>query len=455
MKNIILMLRCATLLVVMLPAFQAEAQKSNVIDEVVAVVGSKIVLMSDIEKQYLQFITQGAEKGSESRCVVFDQLILQKLMINQAELDSVTVTDAQVDGELDKRMRYYIRQIGSAEKLEEYFHTSIVELKSELRDLIRDQLVVQVMQGRITKDITATPNDVREYFESIPSDSIPYMDAEMEVANIVRKPSVNAEEKKRIKDQLEEYRSKILAGEDFAVYAALYSSDQSSAKKGGELGFFDRGQMVPEFESAAFNLKANEVSQVVETKFGYHLLQLIERRGDQINVRHILLQPKVSESDLVRAYNFLDSLREKIESGSISFEMAAEKFSDDEDTRNNGGLLINPESGTTRLSPDKMDRLLFFEVDTMGLNKVSSPLRMTTAEGKSAYRLVMVKSRSKPHRANLKDDYQKIQEVTLQEKQNKTMSDWVAKRKKSTFIHINAGYENCEALKHWNSTGSN
>lgn len=423
--------------------------QSQVIDQVVAVVGSKIILHSDIEKQYNQYIAQGGDKNENARCMIFDQLVLQKLLINQAELDSVTVTEAQVDGELDKRMRFYVKQIGSEEKLEEYFHTTIIQLKSELRDLIREQLTVQTMQGKITHDVVATPNDVREYFESIPKDSVPYIDADLEVAQIIRKPPISEGEKKRVKEQIEEYRKTIQGGQDFAVLATLYSGDAVSAKHGGELGFFERGQMVPEFEAAAFNLKPGEVSPVVETKFGFHILQLIERRGDQINVRHLLLQPKVSENDLIKAVNFLDSLKRKIEDGSISFEAAAEKYSDDEDTRNNGGLMINPETATTHLSPDKMDRYLFFHVDTMQLNKISSPLLMTTAEGKNAYRIVMVKSRSTPHKANLKDDYQKVQEVALQEKQSRAMNDWVKKRKKVTFIHINPEYNSCESLKHW------
>jgi peptidyl-prolyl cis-trans isomerase SurA len=230
--------------------------QEQVIDQVVAVVGGKIILKSDIEKQYYQFIAQGGERSPDGKCLVFDQLLLQKLLINQADLDSVTVTEAQVEGELDKRMRFYIKQIGSEQKLEEYFHTTIIQLKEELHDLIREQLVVQIMQGKITKEATATPNDVREYFESIPRDSVPYMDAELEIAQIVRKPPLDEQEKRRVKAQIEDYRQKIIAGADFAVQAALYSEDPVSAKKGGELGFFERGQMVPEFEAAAFGITA-------------------------------------------------------------------------------------------------------------------------------------------------------------------------------------------------------
>ena len=427
----------------------SRAQTGQVVDQVMAVVGNNIILRSDIEKQYYQAIAQGEHRSEELRCYIFDQLLLQKLMINQAALDSLIVTDAQVDAELDKRMRYYVRQIGSEQKLEEYFHTTIVQLKAELRDVIKEQLVVQQMQGKITKDITSTPNDVREYFNSIPSDSIPYIDAEMEVAQIVRKPPVSAEEKKAVRARLEDYRKAIMEGGDFSVYAALYSDDKSTAKKGGELDFFERGMMVPEFEAIAFNLKPGEVSQIVETKFGFHILQLIERRGDQINVRHILLQPKISDEDLRRSVMFLDSIRTKILFGTMTFEEAAEKYSDDEETRYNGGLLLNPENGTTHLSPDKMDRLLFFQVDTMTVGTISQPLLMSTQEGKAAYRLVLLKNKTKPHVANLQDDYQKIQEVALSEKQNKAMSDWIEKKSRNTYIQINDTMNNCPVLKHW------
>jgi peptidyl-prolyl cis-trans isomerase SurA len=422
----------------------------QVVDQVMAVVGNKIILKSDIEKQYIQYLAQSGGDGEISKCAIFDQILLQRLLLNQAEIDSVTVSENQVEGELDRRMRFYIHQIGSEEKLEQYFHTTIRELKAEFRDVIKDQLTVQMMQSKITKEIAASPNDVRTFFESIPPDSVPYIDAELEVAQIVRTPPVSFEQKQAIRAQLEEYRKKIIAGEgDLAVYAALYSQDQTTAKKGGELGFFERGTMVPEFEAAAYNLKPGEVSPVIETKYGFHILQLIERRGEQINVRHLLLQPEVTEEGIMQCVNFLDSLKNAINSGSISFETAAEKFSDDADTKYNGGLMINPETNTSRLSPDKMDRVLFFQVDSMELNKVSAPLQMVTSEGKHAFRIVMVKSRSKPHRANLKDDYQKIQEVALSEKQNKVLQEWIKRKQKTTYVHIVDDFNDCELLKQW------
>ena len=422
----------------------------TVVDQVMAVVGSKIVLKSDIEKQFVQLIAQGAPNTAELKCNIFDQLIMQKLMLNQADLDSVTVPDAQVDGELDRRMRYYIRQIGSEEKLEEYFHTTIRELKAEFRDAIKDQMLMQTMQSKITKDITVSPREVKAYFEGIPSDSLPYIDAEIEIAHIVKRPPISDAQKQEIRSTLEEYRRKILSGEgDFAVYAALYSQDNTTAKKGGELGLFERGTMVPEFEAAAFSLKPGDVSPVIETKYGFHLIQLIERRGDQINVRHILMKPAVKDEDLEKCYTQLDSIRAAIITGSITFEDAAQKFSDDEDTKNNGGLMINPETNTTKLSPDKIDRMLFFQVDSMKLNTISQPLTTTMSDGKGAFHIVMVKSKTQPHKANLVDDYQRIQEVALSEKQNKTLSEWVDKHLKNTYVNIIGDDGKCALLNHW------
>jgi peptidyl-prolyl cis-trans isomerase SurA len=428
-----------------------------VIDQVMGVVGNKIVLKSDIEKQYMQYLAQsGGNEDEDMKCQIFDQLIMQKLMLNQADIDSVTVTDTQVEGELDRRMRFYIHQIGSEEKLEEYFHTTIRELKVEFRDVIREQLIVQTMQSKISKDVTVSPNEVREYFNSVPADSVPYMDAEMEIAQIVKIPQVSYEEKQKVKKQLEEYRERILKGEaDFAVYAALYSMDPGSAKKGGDLGFFERGQMVPEFEMAAFNLKLNDISPVIETKFGFHILQLIARRGEQINVRHILLRPQYSEEEIDRCATFLDSLALEINRGAITFDSAAQKFSDDEATKFNGGLMINPETNNTHFAPDKIDRALFFAVDTLPIGHVSNAMMMSSDEGKQGFRIVTVKSRTKPHQANLKDDYQKIQEVALSEKQNKVLSDWIKHKQRTTYIQLNQEYSNCDILKHWSRAESN
>lgn len=426
------------------------AQQKQVIDQVAAVVGGYILLQSDIEKQYNQTLAQGVDATSVSKCDLFDQLVIQKLLLNQASIDSITVTETQVEGELDKRMRYFVSQIGSEEKLEDYFHTTIPQLKSELRGVIKDQLTVQNMQQHITKDITITPQEVRKYFNSIPADSLPYIDTEIEIAQIVKKPAVSNEAIKAVRDRLNEFRDKIKAGDDFAVFATLYSEDQGSAKSGGELGFFGKGQMVPEFEAAAYNLKPGEISPIIQTKFGYHIMQLIERRGEQLNARHILLSPKINEADLLKASNQLDSIHKAIQSGSITFEEAAATLSDDEETKNNGGLIINAETGNNRLAPDKIDRLLFFTVDTMTVGNISAPIIFQTEENKTAFRIVKLKSRTTPHRANLKDDYQKIQDAAKIDKENKTVNDWVERKAKSTFIQINKTVYDCPEMAHWN-----
>jgi len=419
------------------------------IDEVVAVVGSKIVKKSDIEKQYFQYVSQGNTETEGIRCAILENLLLQKLLLQQAATDSVEVSDAQVEAELDKRIRYFVKQIGSEQLLEEYYKEPIAQIKEDFRKQVRDQMLVQTMQSKVTKDISATPSEVREYFNRFPVDSLPYVSAELEVAHIVKKPPVSEAQKQEIKDKIEGYKKRILDGEDFAVLAALYSDDRTTAKKGGELGFFERGEMVPEFEAAGFKLKPGEISPIIETKYGFHIIQLIERRGNQINVRHILLQPKISQEETDKAIHTLDSIAKLIRSGSMTFDEAAEKFSDDEETRYNSGTLVNPATGNTRFQPDQLDKILFFQVDTMSVGNVSNPLPMQTPDGKTYYRLVLVRSRTLPHKANLKEDYQRIQEVVLQDKQAKMMEEYVRKKARTTYVHIDKEYTSCPNVNVW------
>ena len=447
---------CTIALLLLANAFvQPAFSQPTVIDEVVAVVGNHIIKKSDVEKQYLQYVSQGNTETGGLRCAIIENLLLQKLLVQQAAIDSVEASDAQVEAELDKRIRYFVRQIGSEQLLEEYYKEPIAKIKEDFRKMVKEQLLVQMMQSRITKEITATPSDVRNFFNNISPDSLPYMNAELEVAQIVLKPHVSETQKLDIKERLEAYRKKIMDGEDFSVYAALYSADRTTAKKGGELGFFERGEMVPEFEAAAFKLKPGEVSGVIETKYGFHILQLIARRGNQINVKHILLQPEVDPQESTKAVARLDSIAKLIRSGSMTFETAAEKFSEDEDTRYNGGTMINPNTGTTLFQPDQLDKILFFQIDTLPVGRVSDPLPMQSVDGKTAYRIVMVRKRTEPHKANLKDDYQKIQEIVLQEKQASAMEDWVKKTIKTSYARVNEEYWTCPNLDIWISTKSN
>jgi peptidyl-prolyl cis-trans isomerase SurA len=421
------------------------------IDKIVAIVGDKAILLSEVESQVLQMEQQATYKDSNLRCNVLEDIIIQKLLLNQAEKDSVVVSDAQVDGELSKKIRYFVGQIGSVEKLEAYLGKSIVQIKDDFRDRIRDQLVVQQMQGKIAGDVKVSPAEVRAYFESIPADSIPFIESEIQVAQILKKPPVNQAERERVRKELQDIRQKIIDGRSFASMAAFYSEDVVSAAKGGELGYVGRGDLVPEFEAAAFALKGKDISEVIETMYGFHIIQLVERRGETINVRHILMSPKASANDLEFARIKLDSISEVIRLGRMSFEDAALKFSDDSDTKNNGGLLINPGSGSTWFEVSQMDQSLFFVVDKMKIGELSDPVPVRIGEKKESYRIVSLKARTEPHRANLKQDYQRILLAAENEKKEKLVKDWIERKRQSFFIKIDPEFSDCPFKNSWNS----
>ncbi|HNR20895.1 MAG: peptidylprolyl isomerase [Bacteroidetes bacterium] len=422
---------------------------SNVIDQVAAVVGNKIITHSDVEAEYLQFVSGGNYGGNDVRCKIFEQLLMSKLLVYQANIDSIEVTDDQVEGEIDKRISYFIEQFGSEEKMEEYYKKSLVEIKEEFKPVIKEQMQAQMMQSKIVKNATASPSDVKTYYNGIPKDSLPYINAEIEYAEIVLDIRVSNEEKQSIKTSLNEFKERVKKGEEFSTLAILYSKDPGSAKQGGELGFLPRGQLVPEFEAAAFKLKPGEMSDVVETKFGYHLIQMIERRGEQINVRHILLKPAVSSADLLAEKNRADSIADAIRTNKISFADAALKYSADESTKSNGGNVVNRESGNTRFETSQVDATVFFHLDKLKKGEVSEAVLTTTREGKQVYKIYLLKNRTQPHVANLTDDYQRLQTAALNNKQQKLLEDWVKRKKKSTFIQIADDYKFCDITKNW------
>jgi peptidyl-prolyl cis-trans isomerase SurA len=440
------------LMLLMIPGMPVMAQPGNekVIDQVAAVVGSNIILLSDIENQYQQLIQQTTLRGDELRCKILDQFLLNKLLLHQAGVDSVDATDDQVEQKINQNLSYFIGQIGSVEKLEAYYGKTVTELKEEFRPKIREQLVIQQMQGKVTGGITASPADVKRFFESIPPDSLPLINAEVEYAQILRKVPVSAEEKKIAREKLEEIRDRIQKGEEFSTLAILYSQDTESAKQGGELGFVNRGDLVPEFESAAFRLKnTTELSPIIETQFGFHLIQLIERRGERINCRHILIHAKVSAEDRLKTQLEMDSLSKDLRAGKITFADAAEKFSDDKDSKMNAGNVVNPATGASRFESDQVDPNVLFMLDKMEVSDISNPVLTTTREGDSAYRIIQLKARTLPHRLNLKDDYQRLQELALQDKQNTALESWRNKKKKLTYIRLSDDYRNCPDLKDW------
>ena len=421
--------------------------QDKVIDKVIGVVGSNIVLKSDLEAQYTQLLSQSKDASSNenaSRCVVLEQLLFQKLLLNQSKLDSLKVSDTQIESEMDRRLRFFISQIGSEEKLEEYYGKSIAQIKDEFREMIKNQLLTQQMQSKITSDVAITPSEVRSYLKSLPEDSVPIINSELEIGQIVIEPKISEDAKAEAREKIENLRQRVLKGEKFGGLAVLYSEDPGSAKKSGELGFVTRGTFVPEFESVAYKIKENETSEVFESPFGFHFMQLIERRGEQINVRHILISPKITSEDLLIARDSLVLIYNKLSiTDSMSFNNAALRYSDDKETKYNGGLLINPITGTTKFETDQVDPSIFFIVDKLKIGEFSNPVLMQTQNGKQAYRLLYLKSRSEPHKSNLKDDYQRIQNLALDLKKKNLVSTWIKKKLSNTYFKIDPEYSNC------------
>jgi peptidyl-prolyl cis-trans isomerase SurA len=432
---------------------EAQPEQNKVIDGVIAVVADEIILRSDLENKMTQYRQSGNPVNENTKCTVMEDLMYNKLLLDQAKIDSIEVQESQVNSELTRRIDYFVQQIGSVEKLEEFYGKSIAKIKDEFYDLIKDQMTIQQMQQQLSKDVQVTPKDVREFYNSIDPDSLPYINAQVEVSHIVIDPQINEEEKESTRQKLRELRERVMDGEDFGTLAYLYSEDQGSAEKNGELGFMKRGMLVPEFAAAAFSLEPSEVSGIVETKFGFHLIKVIEKKGQQVNARHILLKPKVSGSDLTRAKAKLDSIRNIItENESISFADMAEKVSTDEKSSKNGGKIINESSGSARFEMNQMSEVdpnLFFVLDKMEPGEISKPVVYNKKDGSKAYRIVRLDTVYEPHRANLEDDYQRIQSVTKAQKQKELIDEWIQGKIKSTYIKINEQYRECSFEHSW------
>jgi peptidyl-prolyl cis-trans isomerase SurA len=424
-------------------------QQNNTIDGIEAVVGNHIILKSDIESQYMQYTSQGMKEEESLRCKILEELLFQKLLVLQAAIDSVKITDSQVEDEIDKRIRYFIRQLGSKEKLEEYYKKSLFQIKAEFRDVIKDLLLAQTVEQKITKDLKVTPSEVKSYFRSLPDDSLPKISSEVEIGVIVKKATVNNEEKKLIRTKLTGIRERIMNGEKFSTLAVLYSEDEATSGRGGELGTRARGELIPEFEAVAFNLKAGEVSPLIETPDGFYIIQVIDRKGDYINIRQLMLKPKVSEEDLYSCKLKLDSILPSITSGKTTFANAAAKYSDDKQTRNNEGLMINPQTGNSKWQIEELDQTMFFIIDKMKVGDVSNSALFTDEDGRKAYRIIYLKSRTDPHRANLKDDYDKIQNAALSHKRAKIIDEWITTKLQNTYIRITDDYKDCRFKHHW------
>ena len=422
---------------------------TQIVDEIIAVVGNEVVLSSDIETQYLQYLSQGYTDSEEVRCQIIEDVLYQKLLVHQAKLDSTDVSEDDVNQELDSRLNSFISQLGSEEALEEYFKKSTSELKIEFYEIIYNQLLTQRMQSSITSSVSITPEEVKLFFQEMKKSSdIPVMPTTLEISQIIKIPEITLDEKSRIRKKLISFRDRIKNGEDFTVLATLYSDDTESAKNGGELGFVGRGALVPEFESAAFSLKGDQISEVIETQFGYHIIQLIERRGETVNVRHILLKPKVSSASLLEAKTQLEKVENLMKSEEITFEEAA-RFHSDDVSKNNGGLLINPQTGSSLFTVEELPLNIRYSADRMNEGDVSSISQFVMDDGKKAYRIIKITRKLKEHSANLIDDFSLINDAALNEKKQQKISEWVDKNITTTYIRFDYDYNNCDVLKKW------
>lgn len=421
----------------------------EVIDQVVAVVGGYKVLRSDVEAQYLQYQQQGIAETALSKCQVFEDLMFEKLLLNQAEIDSIIISDEQVESEMDRRLSMLEAQIGGIQKLEEFYGQSIVEIKEEMRSSMKSQLTAQRMQGEVVGEVEVTPGEVRRFYKDIPRDSLPLINSEVEVAQIVKFPEVREEAKTDAIEELRQIKERIANGSKFSTMAILYSEDPGSSKNGGLYEGVKRGQFVKEFEGVAFALEPGEVSDVFETQFGYHVCQLEAKRGQEIDVRHILIVPKISPEDLQEAQNFLDSLKVIINDQILSFEEAAMEYSDDTDTKNNGGLLVNPATADTKFEISELDRSVYFTIEEVNVGEIAGPINYQTPNGKQGFRLVQLISRSEPHRANLKDDYQRLQMMATGKKQQEITTDWVSDRLDDTYVRVMPNSYECNFQYNW------
>lgn len=422
---------------------QLEAQP-RIVDEIVAVVGDKKILFSDIEREYFQMIAQGMEPEDEMRCTILEGLLTQKLMVNQAKVDSIEVTDLQVEMSLDQRMQYFVNQIGSEEKLENYFNKSILEIKDENRDAIREQILTEKMRSEIVKDLKITPSEIRAFYKKLSPDSIPFINAQVEVSQIVLYPPSGEDAILEVRERLLNLRQRIIEKENFATLAVLYSEDPGSSAKGGDIGYVYKGELDPEYTKAAASLKIGQVSRIVESAFGYHIIQLLDRQGDRIHTRHILLKPKISAEEKKKTQARLDSILTLIRLDSIKFERAAGLFSDDKDTRLNGGNLVNPKSGNSKFELSEFDTRDYIVINKLSVGEISQPYETVDQKGKVIYKIVRLKSRSNPHVANLKEDYHLFKQMAMEEKENEILMNWIADKIKSTYIKMDGKYKNCD-----------
>ncbi|HAS59339.1 MAG TPA: peptidylprolyl isomerase, partial [Algoriphagus sp.] len=428
---------------------QAIAQESSVsgqvLDKIVAKVDNNILLESDVQKTFLEAVAQSQQGMTPpSRCDVFETLLINKLMVAKAEIDSVIVTEAEVMLQADNRFNMVLQQIGGDENtLLQVYGKTAEQLKNEIYDVMKEQLTVQRMRDKITQGLTVSPAEVRSFFQSIPQDSLPFFSAEVTVGQIVKKPEVNPQVKENIYNQLKQFKEDILAGRaDFADLARRYSEDPGSGAQGGDLGFFRRGELAPEYEATALSLRQGEISDPVETQFGFHMIQLLENKGGSYNTRHILRIPQATEDDIKKTERYLDSLKTEIEAGRLEFAKAAKDYSDDRNTSDNGGFFTDPGTSSNRLTLRTLeDPVLYFTIDSMKVGSISKPIRFEDPREGTKVRILYYKAKYPAHRANLNDDYEKMKAAALRKKEDEILSTWFVTAKEDVFIDIDPAYD--------------
>ncbi len=426
--------------------------QSNVIDEVIAVIGDTPVLLSDVEMQYQQAVIQGADYQGDLKCHIFEQLMIQNLLIEQAKLDSIEVSENMVIMQVDRMINEFINRAGSREKLEEWLNKPLYQIKNDQRVLVRNQMITQEMQRSITSGVKVTPAEIRAFYRTTNTDSLPMVPTQYEIQQIRINPEIDLEEIEAVKARLREFQRQVAEGRDFATLAVLYSEDPGSAARGGELGFMSRAELVPEFAQVAFNMQeAGRVSKIVETEFGFHIIQLIERQGDRANVRHILLKPKPKPAAIEAARLKADSIANLIRNDSVSFEEATLLYSFDKDTKLTGGLMVNPQDNSTKFDIQMIPPAINRQLEKMDVGDISDPFLMKDERyGKDYYAIIKLKSRVEAHKANLTDDYQLIQTILENKKREELFKKWITDKQRDNYISISPKWSGCSfEFKGW------
>ncbi|MEL7121951.1 MAG: peptidylprolyl isomerase [Bacteroidota bacterium] len=429
----------------------ASAQR-QVIDKVIATVGSELVLLSEIQEQIAYAASNGQEIPEGAECVVLDQILATKLLINQAKLDSLIVSDEEVENQLDARMERILAFMnGSREQFEAYYGQTVEQMKDQFREDLRNQILSQRMNQQIMANVSVTPSEVKDFFSKIERDSLPYFNSEVEIGEVVYKPILNDEEKQKVVVQLTDIKNQIEADEVTFEDMAMKFSQDGTARLGGDLGWATRGKYVQEFEAAAYKLEQDEISPVVETEFGYHLIQMLGRRGNSIRLRHILIRPELTDEDLKKAELYLDSIRTLIVRDTLNFSYAVKRYSnEDVQSYNNDGRMVNPITGNTFFEIGDLEPDVYFAIDTMSIGSISKPFEFRAQGGGDRYfRIVQLQSRTNPHVANLATDYSKIQKAAIEAKKSDFINDWIKGKVDATFININPVYVGCPELEKW------